>query len=63
MKDTEAILEFLKEKNWTSPTQIGMHFGYQYVNASSWASRKCKKMVEQGFLERNDKGHYRLNEK
>ena len=54
------ILEFLKGKDWTSPTEIGDRYGGK---GSMWASPKCKKLVEQGLLERSDRGWYRLKQR
>lgn len=49
---------------WTPPTEIGRAYG-QSVNHphkldSRWASPKCKRLVELGFLERDRLGWYRL---
>jgi len=54
-----AVLEYLKNKDWTSPTEIGgMVWGGHHH--SSTASPVCKRLVEKGLLERNKRGHYML---
>ena len=63
LKDEEAILKFLAGRDWTSQSVIGGMEGpggKDYQNSSSWASRRCKKLVEDGFLERSVGGHYRV---
>ena len=63
------ILDLLEEKDFTSPSVIGNQYGYYkhgkmfYTKSgyhSAWASPRCKKLVDMGLLERNEKGHYRL---
>ena len=71
MKPDEFILEYLKGKDFTSPTNIGEAYGafkHGYFHDrigyhSAWASPRCKKLVEKGLLERNEFGHYRLKVK
>lgn len=66
-KTQEWIVHYLQGRGWCSPTQIGRAYGdskhgndsFHHYH-SAWASPKCKKLVELGYLERNDKGHYRL---
>jgi hypothetical protein len=59
----DAITDKLKGRDWTSPTWIGQHAGKQgYCSASAWASPKCKKLVKSGYLERNERGQYRLKD-
>jgi len=58
------ILGYLRgapQGDYTPPTQIGRSYRAWYH--SSWASPKLKKLKEYGFVERNDKGHWRLTEK
>lgn len=67
-KTQEWIIKYLKGKGFTSPTEIGRAYGREKYQGwygftgyhSSWASPRCKKLVEMGLLERNDRGHYRL---
>lgn len=66
-KTQKWIIEYLHGKGFTSPTQIGRAYGDSihgnnsfHSYHSSWASPKCKALVDKGNLERNDKGHYRL---
>lgn len=58
------VIAFLKGKDFVSPTVIGKahaaQFGYSNTHHSSWTSRICLKLVKEGILERNSKGHYRL---
>lgn len=59
----EEILKYLKDRDWTSPTDIahGVCTPFGYPNRhSAWASPKCLRLVEEGLLERNDDGHYRI---
>jgi hypothetical protein len=44
-------------RDWVSPTEIGREINGGH---SSVGSPVCKKMVELGLAERNEKGHYRL---
>lgn len=52
------VLSFLNGKGWVSPTEIGRSAWGEGHHSSS-ASPVCKKLTEAGFLERNEKGHYR----
>jgi exoribonuclease II len=58
------VLDYLKDKDFTSPSVIGIaharEFGLGMDHHSAWASPICKRLVERGLLERNNKGHYRL---
>jgi len=71
MTQTEKwIIKYLYRRGWTSPTQIGTAYGDSkhgnnsfHTFHSAWASPRCKNLVENGYLERNKKGHYRLIEK
>jgi len=58
----EWIINYLKDKGWCSPTLIGNEYGKLKDKPyhSSWASPKCKKLVDMGILKRNSSGHYRL---
>ncbi len=69
-KNEARILDYLKGKEWVSPTQIGAIVGgngYFYgtivTRGSSWASPICKRLVNKGLLQRNDKGWYRNPER
>jgi len=53
------ILDYLCGEGWVSPTQIGKAWGPGYHSA--WASPYCKKLVKEGLLLRNRRGHYCLN--
>ena len=62
----EFILSYLRGRSWTSPTEIGNAYG-KSIKAhdperyhSSWASPKCKRLVQEGLVERSSRGHYRL---
>lgn len=60
------ILDYLKGKDYVSPTKIG----YAHTHASgitgehhsAWASPICLRLVKKGLLLRKEKGHYKLNE-
>ena len=47
---------------WVSPTELGENAGNQFkhLGASAWGSRAVKKLVEEGWVERNHKGQYRI---
>jgi DNA-binding IclR family transcriptional regulator len=49
--------------DWISPTQIGNKLRPSRMSHSSWASPICKRLVNKGLLERNEKGWYRLKER
>jgi len=53
------VLNYLKGKDWTSPTDIGGAVWGEGHHSSS-ASPVCKRLVGVGALERNEKGHYRI---
>ncbi len=65
-KNEEWIIEYLKGKDYVSPTIIGLEhakaFGLLGLHHSCWASPICLRMVKEGLLLRNRKGHYKLNE-
>lgn len=56
----ERIMKYLDGKDWTSPTEIGHALHPTRMYGSPWASPKCKYLVDNGFLERNSKGWYRI---
>ena len=56
------IVDFLQGKDWVQPTKIGLARGEiekRFLH-SSWASPKCKKLVDKGILERSENGWYRF---
>lgn len=58
----KSISDFMKrkKKKYFSPTEIGMIVGRHNANsATGWAHRTLNKFMSCGFVERNDKGHYR----
>lgn len=57
-KTKQFILSYLKGKEFTSPTEIGS--AYCQGLHSAWASPKCLSLTKEGYLERNDKGWYKL---
>ena len=58
----QDILELLRAEAPLNPTTIGMRFGKNYSGASSWASKRMKKLMRAGKVERaNGKfGYYKL---
>lgn len=56
------IINYLKEKNYISPTEIGNKLG-PIGSHFSWASPICLRLVKKGLLIRNLKGHYKLKDK
>lgn len=58
-KKKELIVDHIRQnrKNeWTSPTEIGSLFG----GHSAIGSPLCLRMTDEGILERNERGHYRI---
>ena len=65
-----AVLEYLKDMGYVSPTEIGNNVGGYVVNSdtsgykqlrhSAWASPICLRMVRKGLLKRSDKGWYKI---
>ena len=58
-----CILGYIKGSGnkWCSPTEIGRSV-WGIGHHSSSASPVCLRMVKKGWLERNEKGHYRIPE-
>ncbi len=56
----KAVIEFLRGRDFTSPTQIGYKLHPSRDFGSPWASPICKRLVSFGYLERNQRGQYRL---
>lgn len=55
----QQVLDYLRGRDWTSPTQIGRDvWGLGHHSAS--ASPVCRRLVMRGALERNGCGHYRI---
>jgi hypothetical protein len=56
----QCVLFYLEDSpdRFISPTEIGSEVGGDGKH-SSWGSPKCQKLVEYGFAERSDKGHYK----
>jgi len=62
-KQLQWILDYLKEnkdKGWISPTEIGGEYGKTVGKFyhSSWASPKCRKLVEMNLIKRSKDGKY-----
>ncbi len=55
----QRVLDFLRGKEWVSPTEIGKTLQPTSMYGSPWASPVCKRLVNKGLLQRNDKGWYR----
>jgi len=58
----QAVLDLLLERSpeFVSPTKIARLLHPNTGRYSSWASPICKRLVDLGGLERNEKGHYRV---
>ena len=55
------VLDYLKGKDYVSPTEIGkIHAlavgSYSFTHHSAWASPICLRLVKKGLLLRNEKG-------
>lgn len=65
-KNEQWVLAYLGEHpGYHSPSSIGVSHGAEagsnsFAHHSSWASPVCKRLVEKGLVERNEKGHYRI---
>ena len=55
----QSVVDYLRGKDWTSPSEIGREV-WGPGHHSSTGSPRCKRLVEMGVLERNERGHYRL---
>lgn len=58
--EQKFILNYLKDKEWVGPTQLGLVYGKTYTSASAWATPKCKSLVSQGLLEKSLRGLYQI---
>jgi len=57
----QAILDYLINREWTGPTEIGMNVGrYLYTSASAWASPKLEILRIKGLVIKNHKGQVKL---
>lgn len=56
------ILKFLATSpaEYKQPTKIGEACGKSYYCSSAWASAGLKTLERNGYVERNNKGHWRL---
>lgn len=61
MSREQQVISYLQGKDWTSPGIIGAQVWGPGKHSSS-ASPVCLRLVKKGYLERNDKGHYRIKE-
>ena len=61
-ENEQRVLEYLKGKDFISPTQIASALTLQDYN-SAWASPICKRLINKGLLQRNDRGWYRNPER
>lgn len=64
ISNEQWISEYLKNKDYTSPTEIGFAHAKAFnlssrTHHSAWASPICKRMVEKGILVRNKEGKYK----
>ena len=54
----DRVWNYLKEHpGFNSPTEIGRALNIR-GSWSSWACRRCKRLVVEGVVKRNDKGWY-----
>jgi len=61
-----CVLLYLAEHkdDYLSPTDLGKEVGgKEYDGASSWASPKCRRLVEEGLAVRQSPGRYKVTEK
>ncbi|KKM20033.1 hypothetical protein LCGC14_1649600 [marine sediment metagenome] len=58
-KNEQCVLDYLRGKEWVSPTKIGITLHPTRMHGSPWASPICLRLTNKGLLERNDKGWYR----
>ena len=58
-KDQSRILKYMRSHGeWKSATEIGNIVG-GWKKGSTWASKKCQRLVVYGLLEQNDERKYR----
>jgi len=57
VKREEIVYEYLKGRDWTSPTQIGREL---FNSHSQVGSPICKRLVAKGLVERSKNGWYRI---
>ena len=57
----QDVINYLRGRDWTSPTEIGREV-WNPPRHSSAASPICLRLVAMGLLQRNRRGHYRLQE-
>ena len=65
ISNEQWIIDYLKDKNYTSPSEIGRAHAKAFnisspTHHSAWASPICNRMAKNGILVRNTKGHYKL---
>ncbi len=58
-KDQSRILKWMRShESWKTSTEIGNTVG-GWNKGSTWASRKCQRLVIYGYLEQGDDRKYR----
>ncbi len=62
LKTEQQVMDYLKGKDWTSPTEIGGS-AFDSWGHSAKASPVCLRMVKKGYLERNERGWYKIPKK
>lgn len=65
ISNEQWIVEYLRGKGYTSPSEIGIAHKKAFnidspTHHIEWASPICNRMVEKGILIRNNKGQYKL---
>ena len=58
--EREVVLAVWKEGGWVGPTRIATLVRGTPGVHSSWASPICQRLVRQGILRRNHRGHYQV---
>lgn len=55
-EDVEKTIAFLKREKYTTPTKLGVHLGKYTYDATSFACRLLKHLIEKGKVKKEGWG-------